>query len=306
MPNANPFQQGIGSVTKGWPGSSPFFLAENETEAEKVLTDLDKNRSLYNNTKYVMIDLDMATGKFHAMAAWSNIPTSKYIAAVYQPQGEQLVPVQIWREPYFRTMTSRLFFGDGSEVSEGQGVAIAYRAMELENGAKYPVLTKSPMINKNYSEMTAFVNQSRSEGDLADIVAMNPASSAVPVEALQHYRLVHESETPVTTSGQKFVKTFEHVPGAVIKGNAAAGTNVTIAVPVMTNKERAFIYQQSNVTDSNGEFTLVVPYSTTGPNASGTNFDTKPLGSYRLTVGDRVTDVVVPEEAVMSGTVIKA
>jgi oligosaccharyl transferase (archaeosortase A-associated) len=306
IPNANPFQQGIGSVTKGVPGSSPFFLAENETEAEKVLAGLDKNRSLYNNTKYVMIDLDMATGKFHAMAAWSNIPTSKYIAAVYQPQGEQLVPVQIWREPYFRTMTSRLFFGDGSEISEGQGVAIAYRAMELENGAKYPVLTKSPMINKNYSEMTAFVNQSRSEGDLADIVAMNPASSAVPVEALQHYRLVHESETPVTTSGQKFVKTFEHVPGAVIKGNAAAGTNVTIAVPVMTNKERAFIYQQSNVTDSNGEFTLVVPYSTTGPNASGTNFDTKPLGSYRLTVGDRVTDVVVPEEAVMSGTVIKA
>ena len=306
IPNANPFQQGIGSVTKGIPGSSPFFLAENETEAEKVLAGLDKNRSLYNNTKYVMIDLDMATGKFHAMAAWSNIPTSKYIAAVYQPQGEQLVPVQIWREPYFRTMTSRLFFGDGSEVSEDQGVAIAYRAMELENGAKYPVLTKSPMINRNYSEMTAFVNQSRSEGDFAEIVAMNPATSAVPVEALQHYRLVHESETPVTTSGQKFVKTFEHVPGAVIKGNAVAGTNVTIAVPVMTNKERAFIYQQSNVTDSKGEFTLVVPYSTTGPDAIGTNFDTKPLGSYRLTVGDRVTDVAVPEEAVMSGTVIEA
>jgi dolichyl-diphosphooligosaccharide--protein glycosyltransferase len=117
---------------------------------------------------------------------------------------------------------------------------------------------------------------------------------------------VHESETPVTTSGQKFVKTFEHVPGAVIKGNAAAGTNVTIAVPIMTNKERAFIYQQSNVTDSKGEFTLVVPYSTTGPIASGTNFDTKPLGSYRLTVGEKVTDVAVPEEAVMSGTVIKA
>ncbi len=81
IPNANPFQQGIGSVTGGVSGSSPFFLAENETRAEKVLVGLDLNRSPYLNTKYVMIDLDMATGKFHAMAAWSGISVSKYIAA---------------------------------------------------------------------------------------------------------------------------------------------------------------------------------------------------------------------------------
>ena len=37
IPNANPFQQGIGSVTTGVAGSSPFFLAENESQAEKVL-----------------------------------------------------------------------------------------------------------------------------------------------------------------------------------------------------------------------------------------------------------------------------
>ena len=74
IPNANPFQQGIGSVTTNVPGSSPFFLAENESQAEKVLAELDLNRSRYMNTKYVMIDQPMATGKFHAMAAWSNIP----------------------------------------------------------------------------------------------------------------------------------------------------------------------------------------------------------------------------------------
>ena len=41
----------------------------------------------------------------------------------------------------------------------------------------------------------------------------------------------------------------------------------------LTNSNRAFIYRQSNV--SNGQFTLVVPYSTEGPIAGGTNFDTK-------------------------------
>jgi hypothetical protein len=33
-----------------------------------------------------MIDWDMATGKFYAMTAWSNIPITKYYGFFYQPQ----------------------------------------------------------------------------------------------------------------------------------------------------------------------------------------------------------------------------
>jgi oligosaccharyl transferase (archaeosortase A-associated) len=304
IPNANPFQQGIGSVTTGVAGSSPFFLAENESQAEKVLADLDQNRSRYMNTKYVMIDRDMATGKFHAMAAWSGIPNSKYMAGVYQPQGEQLVPVQIWRESYFKTMTARMFFFDGTQVEGNEGVGLAYRGMELDGGVTVPVLTKAPEINVDRSKLEAFVNESRNQGDIVEIAAMSPTNAAFPLEALQHYRLVHESETSVTSSGQKFVKTFEHVPGAVIKGNAPAGTAVKAGVAVMTNMNRPFIYQQSNMSNANGEFTLVVPYSTEGPIPSGTNFDTKPLGAYQVMVGDKTYEVRVPEEYVLSGDVI--
>ncbi|VVB67952.1 Dolichyl-monophosphooligosaccharide--protein glycotransferase AglB [uncultured archaeon] len=131
---------------------------------------------------------------------------------------------------------------------------------------------------------------------------MNPSDAAFPLEALQHYRLVHESDTPLTRGNQ--VKTFEHVPGAKIMGKAAAGTGVSAALAVMTNKGRAFVYQQSNVTDSRGEFTLTVPYSTEGPIANGTNFDTRPLGSYRVSVGDKTYEMKVPEEYVLSGSVI--
>jgi asparagine N-glycosylation enzyme membrane subunit Stt3 len=170
IPNANPFQQSIGNLTAGLPDSSPF-LAQNESEAKNVLANLDKNRSLYKNTKYVMIDWDMDTGKFYAMTAWSNIPITKYYGFFYQPQGNQLVPAGVLRDPFFETMASRLFYFDGI-----------------------------------------------------------------------------------------FVKTFEHVPGAVIKGKAVPGTEVTIAVPITTNKNRGFVNRQSNTTDSKGEFTLVVPY----------------------------------------------
>lgn len=304
IPNANPFQQGIGNVKTGVSGSSPFFLAENETRAEKVLAGLDLNRSPYMNTKYVMIDLDMATGKFHAMAAWSGISVSKYIAAVYQPQGEQLVPVQIYLEPYFKSMTSRLYFFDGTEVADGEGVGLAYRGTALENGATVPVLTQSPKISNNYSELQAFAQDSIKAGDMAVIGATSPVSSPFPLEAMQHYRLVHESETAVTSDGQKRVKTFEHVPGAVVQGSAPAGTIVSAGAAIMTNENRAFVYRQSNVTDSSGKFTLVLPYSTEGPIASGTNFDTKPLGPYQISVGDKTYEVRVPEEYVLNGSVI--
>ena len=303
IPNANPFQQGIGSVTNNVPGSSPFFLAENESQAEKVLSGLDLNRSQYMNTKYVMIDQPMAVGKFHAMAAWSNIPTSKYMAGVYQQQGESWVPVQIWRESYFKSMAARMYFFDGTETAGDMGVGLAYRARDAGNGVTVPVLTEAPMITKNRTDLDAFINESRNKGDNAEIAAMSPANSAFPLDALQHYRLVHESENTIT-AGQKFVKIFEHVPGAVISGKSPAGTKVIAAVPIMTNQNRAFLYQQSNTSDSEGRFTLVLPYSTEGSIDGGTNFDTKPMSAYQLSVGDKTYELKVPEEYVLSGAVI--
>jgi dolichyl-diphosphooligosaccharide--protein glycosyltransferase len=303
IPNANPFQQGIGSVTRNISGSSPFFLAENESQAEAVLAGLDWNRSGYMNTKYVMIDQPMAVGKFHAMAAWSSIPTSNYMAGVYQQQGDSWVPVQIWREPYFKTMAARMYFFDGSETAGDMGVGLAYRARDAGNGYMVPVLTEAPMITRNRTELEAFINESRANGDNAEIAAMSPANPAFSLDALQHYRLVHESENTIT-AGQKFVKTFEHVPGAVVSGNASPGTKVTAAVPIMTNQNRAFLYQQSNTTDSDGRFVLVLPYSTEGPIATGTNFDTKPMSAYQLSVGDKTYELKVPEEYVLSGDVI--
>jgi len=306
MPNANPFQQGIGSLSANISGSSPFFLSENEEQAENILANLDKNRSPYLNTRYVMIDWDMATGKFYAMTAWSAVPITKYYGLFYQPQGDQLAPVEVYKDPFFETMTARLFFFDGSETPVTNAVAIAYQIAE-ENGTQFPVIVEQPKISANYSDLLNYVNESKSRGYLAEIVTPDDPTSistSVPIEALKHFRLVHESESTVTNDGQKYVKTFENVPGAVIKGQAPAGTKVSIAVPIKTNQNREFTYRQSNITDGSGNFMLVVPYSTEGPSVSGTNFDTGPVGPYELMIGDKTYDVSVPEEVVMTGGVI--
>ena len=304
IPNANPFQQGIGSVTQNTPGSSPFFLAENESQAEKVLAELDQNRSKYMNTKYVMVDQQMATGKFHAMAAWSGISNSNYLGGFLQEQGGEYGQFQIWREPYFKSMTARMFFFDGSEIAGDQGIGLSYKGVEIEEGVIVPVLTEAPKISSNFTELEEFVRASKEKGYMAEIGSTSPAVSAIPLEALQHFRLVHESETPVTSSGQKWVKTFENVPGAVVKGSAQAGTPVMASIDIQTNQNRMFEYRQSNVSNSDGQFVLVLPYSTEGPISGGTQFDTKAVGNYTLYVGDVVYGLRVPEEYVLAGASI--
>ena len=70
------------------------------------------------------------------------------------------------------------------------------------------------------------------------------------------YRLVDESPTNVfnsKTTDVKYVKVFEYVKGAHIKGTGI------IEIPLVTDTGRTFTYHQESV---NGEF--VVPYATTG------------------------------------------
>ncbi len=88
--------------------------------------------------------------------------------------------------------------------------------------------------------------------------ALSPAIT-LPIDtvpALRHYRLVHESPSNVfnsKTNDVKYVKVFEYVKGAHIKGEGI------IEVPLISNTGRNFTYRQMSI---NGEF--IVPYSTTG------------------------------------------
>jgi len=110
------------------------------------------------------------------------------------------------------------------------------------------------------------------------------------VPALCHYRLIHESPTgDLTTTDAdyiKYVKVFEYVKGAHIRGNGI------IEVPVVTNTGRTFTYRQESI---NGEF--IVPYATTG-----STYEVKATGPYRITGTSTTFDV--PESAVEQGLAI--
>jgi len=115
------------------------------------------------------------------------------------------------------------------------------------------------------------------------------SSVVLPVDtvpALRHYRLVHESPSNVFNNPAvdlKYVKVFEYVKGAHIKGEGI------IDLPVITNTGRNFTYRQQSI---GGEF--VVPYAT-----SGNPYDVKAAGKYQIEGTTR--QIEVPESAVQQG-----
>lgn len=158
---------------------------------------------------------------------------------------------------------------------------------------------------------------------------------------LQNYRLIHEStpapwfrgaaeeqqqknifnivyggNIPIENSG--YVKIFEHIRGANISGKISPETTVTISTTIRTNINRTFKYEQTVTSNSEGIFTFIVPYSTTGPilepfecntcyfpgTKGGTNFDTYPIVPYLILVGNKSAQIGISEKDVLEGNTI--
>ena len=239
-------------VSKRIPNANPFQhgVAGPNGAASFFLQDNEAGAdTILENvgTQYIITDIEMDTGKFWAMATWynSDVGGAPYMSAYSDPNGNQ---GYIYTDDYFNTMVSRLHNFDGSMAEPDENYILE------NNGKTYSYLVLSPV---------------------------------KPVAALQHYRLVHESDTNVFANKKigdlKYVKIFEYVPGAVIKGDGI------IEIPLKTNTGREFIYRQESV---NGTF--VVPYPTDG-SVSGISV----LGPYTIT-GTGQT-FMVTESEIQSG-----
>jgi len=286
IPNANPFQQGV----SGPDGAAAYFMATSEDKADTVLD--------HDGTRYIMTDIEMDDGKFWAMATWDNasLATDPYQMTLLYPSKSNpdgFEQVRLNRQSYYLTMISRLHNFDGSMTIPSQVYYIEYADPEITN-VSYPVITAAEAMNASAARNRVDTfNLGAPQGYHAEV--MNPASSidmVHPVEtipALRHYRLVHESPSNVFNSQDvdvKYVKVFEYVKGAHIRGNG------TIAVQVVTNTGRTFTYRQSS---ENGEF--IVPYAT-----AGSSYGVVTTGDYTiLETGHRVA---VPESAVTGGLTV--
>lgn len=291
IPNSNPFQAGVA----GPYGAAAVLTSTNESAVMERLDHL--------GTRYVMTDYQMAGGKFGAMAIWNDsvAQLTPYYYTFLQPNNSgQLSGVQAQTPEYYNTLTVRLQYYDGSMTSPGD---IAVVETDSSANYNYPVITavKAYATEAEARAAADLINAAGSATKHAYVIA-NPSSTApaylpsTTVPALQHFRLVHESPNYVMANGQytnqtiaggtAWVKSFEYVPGAVIKGDGIIEVNVN------TNNGRTFTYRQASV---DGQF--VVPYST-----SGSSYDVKTTGPY--TIAGTGETFEVSEEAVMRGLTI--
>jgi len=283
IPNANPFQRGVA----GDVGAAAFFMTTSEPAANSMAEQL--------GTRYVITDAEMDSAKFWAMATWFNttVGTRPYMTqfAVTDPaQPASYQDILLYSQTYYHTMISRLHNFDGS-LTEPQKLYYLEYIDPAVSRVSVPVITNAQIMNASEAHtMAEQYNLKAPEGYHA--TAMSPALyfPVDTVPALRHYRLVHESPTNIynaATPDIKYVKVFEYVKGARIKGEGI------IEVPVITNTGRQFIYRQQS---ENGEF--IVPYSTTG-----TPYDVKTTGKYRIAGTNQQFDV--PEDAVIQGMLVQ-
>jgi dolichyl-diphosphooligosaccharide--protein glycosyltransferase len=254
IPNANPFQAGVGgrrvSINEtNQPGAATFLTAPSEEEASAVLEAIDP-RPDKAGARYIMSDAKMATGMLSSIATWT-LDTDGYYQAYWTGSQYQSIP----STRYFSSMEARLHTFDGNGLKQ-------YR-----------------MVHETKAYQTDEVGYK------------------------QVYNYLYGGKLPEVDTG--YVKIFEYVKGANITGTASPKETVKINTTILTNQGRTFEYSQSTTADSQGRYEFTVPYSTEGPIANQTQFDTAPSGPYVLSYGDTTKEVRVSEEAVLKGEDIK-
>ncbi|MGP8319225.1 MAG: oligosaccharyl transferase, archaeosortase A system-associated [Methanosarcinaceae archaeon] len=135
IPNANPFQRGIGGRSQSIdeenrPGASTFFTAQSEEAATAILKEIDPDPDKAG-ARYIVSDVAMATGKFYAMAAWT-LDTADYYISVQTNQGTRNVPGM----RYFDSMEARLHIFDTNGLKQYRLVHESPAVNSAETGYK--------------------------------------------------------------------------------------------------------------------------------------------------------------------------
>ncbi|MCD4843199.1 MAG: oligosaccharyl transferase, archaeosortase A system-associated [Methanosarcinales archaeon] len=136
IPNANPFQAGIGGGENNLPGASTFFTAESEEEASEVLWNLSYNGD-NPGSRYIASNAYMAYAINDVMAVWTYDTTDYRVEAVVSGQSQM-----IYGQRWYDNMESKLHIFDANGLKQyrmiHESVPNPYaRGGNMEQSCKY-------------------------------------------------------------------------------------------------------------------------------------------------------------------------
>ncbi|PSP54265.1 oligosaccharyl transferase, archaeosortase A system-associated [Halobacteriales archaeon QH_7_68_42] len=255
IPNANPFQQGADQAAN-------FLLSQSEDDANDVLDDLDDGEG--TETRYVMVDWKMATTeRLYATGYYESTAIRLYHfhGSAIEPEpvvldweresvGQGSIPVSQGIQRFDNMSAARQYVReDGSAQVGGVGRYPEERVPAMEH---YRLV--------GTSDRTAFSSQRYTQ------LAMEKVSQGAFQQRFVGQgginRQVNQQIHPTTPN---WVKVFERVPGATIQGQGPENQTVQVAVRMLVpGSNTTFVYRQQTRTDQDGQFSVTVPYSTTG------------------------------------------
>ena len=193
----------------GHRGESHLFAAQDEASANKIM-------DTYAGSRYVIVDYDLAILKFYAVAALSGSSKEQFydVYYYYEPQEGKLKPIRLFYPEYYRSLVIRLYNFDGNEVIPQSSTVISYQEKINRDGNPYKEITSS-QIFPSYEEAEAYI--SSQESGKYRIVGNDRFISPVPLEPLEHYKLIYRSDKSIMQTGAgtfsevSEVKIFEYV-----------------------------------------------------------------------------------------------
>jgi dolichyl-diphosphooligosaccharide--protein glycosyltransferase len=200
IPNANP------SGSRGAKNAGTFFTTGNETQANEVLNKV--------GTKYVIIDYQMATGKYYAMVEFAGKDQDDFFEVYYQRQANRFAPILMYYPAYYQSLCSRLYNFGGEKWVPQEILTISWTEEYLTgaDGSRFKAkIISDDRLFTDYDEAQAFTEANPNY----KIVGTNTFTSPVPLEELEHYKLIHKSPTTYATRGEEslsLVEVFEYSP----------------------------------------------------------------------------------------------
>ncbi len=207
MPNVNPSQdpRAIRDVAS-------FFIAQDEKTANEIAKRMGSAYIIIDNqTAY--IDPITASGKFYALATWAGREPSEYFDFYLIPQDNNWVMRPLFYPEYYRSLAVRLYNFDGKAVTPEGVWVISYEERTDNAGNIYKLIPDMEHAKQfgTYEEAQVYVLSQESAN--YKIIGDNPMLSPVPLEALEHYKLVYGSDNITLPDGRGVpeVKIFEYI-----------------------------------------------------------------------------------------------
>jgi len=193
-----------------WAANSASFIAQTGQIQKLIGADVMQERG----SNYVIVDYSTAMligGKFQAVATLSGNSPEKFFDVYYQPREDKLEPVILLYPEYYRSLLIRLYNFDGKQVVPRSSIVISFEERVSREGQPYKEITSAKSL-PSYEEAEAYIS-SQESGNYR-IVNDDPFVSPVPLQALEHYKLVYSSNGSKTMpSGGLIpeVKIFEYI-----------------------------------------------------------------------------------------------